>query len=220
MGQHNGYNSLPGEIHDERSINCYLSLQSENGSRGTPETKILQIPKRFLRCILLRPHIFSAPRSCQTRLQYEFATFILAHIDHVEDNARFILQQHSVDVTTTFTSPRSSYYTLVHSTSADHTSCPYSFAFFTCLLSSSSARPTFFGIRQEYLAQDVCRQHNDIGSIMWDRAERNISSVNFLEFSHTVNAENHAATGPDSSFHRGYSTRDTRSLSISTARTI
>ena len=116
-----------------------------------------------------------------------------------------MLQQHSLDGTTIFTSPCSSYYTWVHSTSADHTSCPYSFTFFTCLLNSGSVRLIFSGIRQKYLAQDIrrhlasiYRQYDDVKLIVRDRAKCNINSVNFPEFSRTVNAENQAAAGPDS----------------------
>ena len=63
MGQYDGYNGFPGEIHDEGSINCYLSPQNEDRSKATLETKILQVLRSFLYYYFLHSHVVSAFRS-------------------------------------------------------------------------------------------------------------------------------------------------------------
>jgi cell wall assembly regulator SMI1 len=79
----------------------------------------------------------------------------------------------------------------VRGDSADHTSCNYSFAFFTCLLSRDpeTLKPTFNTAYGNYVAQDLCtslaatcRIYNDIGSFARDAEEKNVNSRNFPEF--------------------------------------
>lgn len=124
------------------------------------------------------------------RVQQELCTFLLAHVTQGEDNwrlARSDRKQHTPQVITY----GKTYYKWVHTTSADHTSCPYSFEFFRCLILSSvgDGVDCFSGPRAQYLAQDVCshlatmcRQYNDYGSIARDLEENNLNSVNFPEF--------------------------------------
>jgi hypothetical protein len=76
----------------------------------------------------------------------------------------------------------------VHTTSADHTSCPYSFVFYLCLAGEGRSALDF-NIQQRYALEDacrhlaaMCRQYNDLGAVLRDQEERNLNSVNFPEF--------------------------------------
>ena len=170
-----------------RSNGIYESPVSLNGD--IPDMNYVeQVLQRFINHILTHPAVVRSPPSVQRTLRRELKVFILAHLTHAEDNARFRTQSLAADRTTEFATPRSSYYSWVRSTSADHTSCPYSFHFLSCLI-AKPGEPAFKGVRQRYLAEDmcrhlatVCRQYNDYGSIVRDRAEKNLNSVNFPEF--------------------------------------
>jgi hypothetical protein len=113
---------------------------------------------------------------------------LLAHITHIEDNARFAQQTIPLNSSVQFTSQNRTYFDWVRTTSADHTSCPYSFIFFSCLV-SLPGKDLFQCIKEKYLAADVCRhlasmcrQYNDYGSLARDRVEKNLNSINFSEF--------------------------------------
>ena len=158
-----------------------------NGSKPTLEY-VEAVLQNFTSYVLTHPSVRQSPPAVQAALRQELQTFILAHLNHAEDNARFAAQDLAPDATTPFATPRSSYHAWVRSTSADHTSCPYSFRFLGCLVACPGRAP-FEGARQLYLAEDMCRhlatlcrQYNDYGSIVRDRAERNLNSVNFPEF--------------------------------------
>lgn len=94
-----------------------------------------------------------------------------------------------------------SYYDWVRTTPADHTSCPYSFEFFTLLLTSWENEDALVSKENRkvgclsssplvhYLASDVCRhlaslcrQYNDYGSVRRDNAEGSLNSIDFPEF--------------------------------------
>ena len=191
----------------DSSDTSWLSLGDEKHGNGilTPQTSPIledaphgQSPKaptdvetvltRFTTSILQHPKILQAPPSAQRNLRRELATFLLAHITHASDNNRFASQPHAPNTTTQFSTPKGTYFDWVRTTSADHTSCPYAFAFYSCLI-AKPAQDCFHGVKQTYLAQDLCRhlatmcrQYNDYGSIARDRAEKNLNSVNFPEF--------------------------------------
>ena len=142
---------------------------------------------RFVHHILGHPKITMASVCDQTNLRRELQAFLLAHMVQIEDNYRFS-RQTLPETTVPFLSPNGTYFSWVHTTSAEHTSCPYSFAYVACLTSIGSS-DCFNGAYSKYLAQDLCshlavmcRQYNDYGSIKRDREERNLNSVNFPEF--------------------------------------
>ncbi|CAJ2513955.1 Uu.00g020740.m01.CDS01 [Anthostomella pinea] len=178
----------------------------------------------FVDHILHNSAVLSCPHSFQTRLAFELKTFLLAHVSHAEDNRRFGRQdeastghygsnsqsngsgtgstngQRTPELSTParqFQDPGRTFYHWVRSTSADHTSCPFSFVFFNCLV-KEQARPGDPDIstsaRTAYLSEDLCRHlaslcrmYNDYGSLARDAEERNLNSVNFPEF-HSVPA--------------------------------
>ncbi|KAF2228427.1 hypothetical protein EV356DRAFT_562567 [Viridothelium virens] len=83
---------------------------------------------------------------------------------------------------------QTSFYEWVHTTGADHTSCPYSFTFFCCLI-GTPGKACFPTAKQDYLARDLCRHlaslcrmYNDCGSLGRDRVECNLNSLDFDEF--------------------------------------
>ncbi|KAL8741031.1 MAG: hypothetical protein Q9190_006319 [Brigantiaea leucoxantha] len=162
-------------------------------------SEVFEVFSSFIAYITNHPGVESASDYDRNWLIYELRTYLLAHITQIEDNARYFPTP--ADRSMPHNSTRQPYFNWVSTTSADHTSCPYAFAFMACLLapaagSTSSAnvneagrRDCFPGPKQKYLAQAVCRhlasmcrQYNDYGSIQRDKEEKNLNSVNFAEF--------------------------------------
>ncbi|KAL8787614.1 MAG: hypothetical protein Q9195_007702 [Heterodermia aff. obscurata] len=118
---------------------------------------------------------------------HELRKFLHAHITQNTDNARF--GQQSPDETL-YSAATDTFFDSVRTTSADHTSCPYSFSFVSCLLSvMNGGRECFSSVSEKYLASamcrhlaTMCRMYNDYGSVARDRVENNLNSVNFPEF--------------------------------------
>ncbi|KAI1149439.1 hypothetical protein F4825DRAFT_469094 [Nemania diffusa] len=158
--------------------------------------------------VLRHQAVLKSPRYYQQWLAYELKTFLLAHVAQAADNYRFASQ---VDVVSgnganqkplEYKDAGQTFFHWVHNTSADHTSCPFSFVFFNALLYSSSSsshspfpsvhlnRTDIFGsARTKYLAADLCRHlatlcrlENDYGSLRRDLEECNLNSLNFPEF--------------------------------------
>lgn len=173
------------------------SAVSTNDLASIAETdgviNISQIEKtltRFITYVLDHPQVQSSSALDQQILRRELQNFLLAHITHIEDNLRFSDQEFSYTITTPFVAPNGTYHKWVHTTSADDTSCPYSFAFMSCL-TANPGEDRFPSVQSKYISQDLCRhlatmcrQYNDYGSIARDRAEKNLNSVNFPEFHH------------------------------------
>lgn len=94
------------------------------------------------------------------------------------------------------------FYAWVRGTAADHISCPYTVAYFTCLIAPRTGEDAFTSARAKFFAQDLarhlasmCRMYNDYGSVERDRAERNLNSIDFPEFGACADAENGLAVG-------------------------
>ena len=159
-----------------------------NNGIGPTLADVKQVLSRFVNFVFAHPKVDQSPPSVRRSLRLELVAFLLAHVTQIEDNARFSRQKRRPNTPSFFQSPNGTYFNWVHTTSADHTSCPYSFAFFTCLI-SKPGQECFVTTKQKYLAQDLCRhlatmcrQYNDYGSIARDRAEQNLNSVDFPEF--------------------------------------
>ncbi|KAI1127673.1 hypothetical protein F5Y10DRAFT_191325 [Nemania abortiva] len=144
--------------------------------------------------ILKHPAVLNSDDHIKRWLAIELRTFLLAHITQARDNIRmrarkFTQGRESTPITGYDSSGlHRTYYSWVHGTSADHTSCPFSFVFFICLVSNHRAR-TFAAPKIAYLAEDLCRHlasmcrmYNDYGSIARDSDEANLNSVDFPEF--------------------------------------
>ncbi|KAK3945231.1 terpene cyclase [Diplogelasinospora grovesii] len=149
--------------------------------------------RRFVSHVLSHPSILNASSWDRATLRRELRIFLLAHVSQIEDNDRFGRDQDNAKIDRdVFSSATTSFFQWVRTTSADHTSCPYSFAFVSSLLSASVAggADCFPSAREKYLAEaacrhlaTMCRMYNDYGSLARDRAERNLNSINFPEFS-------------------------------------
>ena len=160
----------------------------------------------YVKALLYRLRIRHASPSDQSQLRSELQAFLLSHIHQIQDNARFS-KGSSLPATTeaVFLNPCTTYYAWAHTIGAVSVSCPFSFAFFACLLGSSSLQrgDCFPLICRKYLAADLCahlavmsRMYNDYGSITRDRLEANINSINFPEF-HTYPVNDPEAKEPD-----------------------
>lgn len=145
----------------------------------------------YVKALLYHVRIRQASPSDQYQLRIELQAFLLSHIDHIQDNARFSKCNLLPAKTAVFLNPCTSYYSWAHTTGAVSVSCPFSFAFFACLLGSSPLQrgDCFPLLGRKYLAADLCfhlavmsRMYNDYGSITRDRLEANINSINFPEF--------------------------------------
>ena len=154
---------------------------------------------RFVCHVLSHPISTKASTYDQSILKDELKTFLLAHVDQGQDNENFGKQQSSTNMIKLFTRAKQSFYKWVRTTSANHTSCPYSFAFMACMLGQNGL-DCFQTATEKYLAQDLClhlatmcRMYNDFGSVARDRQEKNLNSVNFVEF-----GANHTTTSEDS----------------------
>ncbi len=90
---------------------------------------------RFASYVLQHTRVTQSSLLSQRHLRHGLETFLLAHITHAQDNKRFAKQPLALHRTTQFSTPNGTYFDWVRTTSANHTSCPYSFAFFSCLIS-------------------------------------------------------------------------------------
>ena len=154
----------------------------------------------YVRAMLTYPGIRGASTSDHCDLRNALRKFLLSHVAQIADNSSFAAQPFwESSAIPIFFSPRRSFYSWVHTTGAESVSCPFSFAFLTCLLGATSvpaqkrsqepAGDCFGSLHQKYLAQELCthlavmsRLYNDFGSVNRDRIEANVNSINFPEF--------------------------------------
>lgn len=192
------------------------SFQTQSGQRVSTEHRndldsIRLTLSRYIKYILHYPEVLSSPASLQHKLAFELKTFLLAHLKHAEDNRRFRRQLTSGTPTSSTRDfhatgnmggidqkkfsrcgdQKHSFYSWVRSTSADHTSCPFSFIFFNCLISNYRSN-AFSTSRTAYVTEDLCRHlatlcrmYNDYGSVARDKDEGNLNSIDFSEFQHS-----------------------------------
>jgi hypothetical protein len=176
------------------------NVQRNGNARAQSSVALNQVQAvlhRFTSYIFEHNAVVQSPEHVRRQLHNELATCMLTHIDHDEDNTRFVAQQREHDLADAspgvtqvlpFASPRGTYYSWVRTTSADNTHSPFTFLFFSCL-AATPGEPFFRGVRQHYLSNalsrhlaNLCRQYNDYGSVARDQAEGNLNSLNFPEF--------------------------------------
>ena len=168
----NGANGVNG--------NGYHAQDSDYGKVFGPLSK-------FVSYVSNNPSLLAASAWDRESTKRELRTFLHAHVTQSIDNARFGQQPQDEEV---YSNPTDTFFRWVRTTSADHTSCPYSFSFVSCLLSAmNGGREAFSTVDEKYLASamcrhlaTMCRMYNDYGSVARDKAERNLNSVNFPEF--------------------------------------
>ncbi|GKZ30056.1 hypothetical protein AbraIFM66950_007577 [Aspergillus brasiliensis] len=175
---------------------------------------ISHILHKFTSYILTHPAVACSSVGTRRLLARELDTFLQAHLTDLVTSQQLQPLHAGSHPQDQLANPPSSYFTWVRTTSADHTSCPYSFHFLAALIAyyhrppdTTAPHSAFYGPRQRYLAESLCRhlatmcrQYNDYGSIARDAAERNLNSVNFPEFWEQVGDERMAGT-QDRSHH-------------------
>ncbi|KAL9107341.1 MAG: hypothetical protein Q9187_008442 [Circinaria calcarea] len=193
------------ELQDKDRDGVILTTETNGDTPGSCLSKIETCLSRFVNHVLEHPASLSAPSAVRSLLAFELSRFLLAHLAQIRDNFRFGAQAvtPTLSAPTFFSSPRTPYFEWVRTTSADHTSCPYSFVFFTCLIAPSGLS-CFTGVEQHYFLQalyrhlaTMCRQYNDYGSIERDRLEQNLNSVNFPEFAEAATESDGSTTSSD-----------------------
>ncbi|PSN74107.1 Ent-kaurene synthase [Corynespora cassiicola Philippines] len=155
---------------------------------GTDDGEIEGVLTKFVNYALQHPKVLQSPPSLRTWLAHELETFLLAHITHMEDCANMSESSDVSSGAVTWARPRTTFFKWVRTTSADHTSAPYSFVFYLCLI-GEKGQHVFSNVRERYALEDasrhlatMCRQYNDFGSVVRDQEEKNLNSVNFPEF--------------------------------------
>lgn len=172
---------------------------------------VKNVLSKFVASVLHHPAVLASSKETRRRLAKEIQMFLLAHLTQADDNNRFACQVRSTSMVghgshriLQYHNPGRSFYAWVQGSSADSTSCPFSFVFYNCLLGNAhsdigpkTGRPSnlFGGNAFEvsshiaYLAEDMCRHlaslcrmYNDAGSMERDAQEGNLNSVNFPEY--------------------------------------
>lgn len=159
----------------------------------TPESvfleSVIKVLRKFIRHVLQHPAVLRSPGWVQRDLAIEVHNFLIAHINHNEDNISWLKsKQNQCNGYTSDDISRGNYFKWVHSTGSDDTSCPFSFQFFACLI-SKPGEACFNGPQARYFSQSLathlaimCRQYNDHGSAARDAVENNLNSLDFAEF--------------------------------------
>ena len=162
-------------------------------SDDTAEDRLAGVEKvltTYITHILAHPSVLRAPVRTRTRLRRALAAFLSAHVTQNRDNM-LLAQQPPLDEpgsAAPFAAARISFYQWVHTVSADHTSGPFSWIFYECLIGRAGVE-TWGDAKKRYVAEEagrklstMCRMYNDYGSVQRDRAERNVNSLDFPEF--------------------------------------
>lgn len=169
---------------------AHMPLRSECGSpaKSLALEDVAGVLSRYIRHVKQHKILLQSPKPAQLRVMQELEKFLLAHIAHNADNASIKGEKDGLQAPGG-EQDSMPYYDWVHTTGANDTSCPYSFAFFCCLISESGCH-CLFSMEQRYLARELClhlavlcRQYNDYGSSIRDDAEGNLNSLRFPEFS-------------------------------------
>ncbi|KAJ6025059.1 Ent-kaurene synthase [Penicillium herquei] len=162
------------------------SPQSENSEDQLSPASVYEVGiviQKYIRHVLQHPCVASTTEGAKKQVAEEINKFLLAHMAHNADNARM----RAPNVATDGSVISRSYFDWVRTTGAHDTSCPYSFSFFGCLIGrdgsfGSSAKQRFFARALGLHLATMCRQYNDYGSQLRDAAERNLNSLDFIEF--------------------------------------
>ncbi|KAJ2993278.1 hypothetical protein NUW58_g1887 [Xylaria curta] len=197
-------------------MECAIDKYLNNYREQSPLSDIATTITQYVEYILNHAAVLASPECYQDRLAFELKACLSAHVTQAEDNYNYMRQHapltngattngttdHDISAgvkshngapqTRQYTKPGRTFYNWVRSTSADHTSCPFSFVFFNSLLYSTTInhKQNLFGkSRTAYVAEDLCRHlaslcrmYNDYGSLQRDAKENNLNSINFLEF--------------------------------------
>ena len=176
-----------------------MTRKTDAHSSVSPLTSFRAVMGRYIHEMLTHPRVLGASSMDYSKFQTLLREFLLSHVTQISDNLLWATQGGHLSAKGVFAKHRTSFHVWAHSTGAESVSCPFSFAYFTCLLGTTLAptrqkagefaKDCFGSVHQKYLAQDLCdhlavmsRLYNDFGSVRRDRIEGNINSINFPEF--------------------------------------
>lgn len=141
-----------------------------------------------LRTFSGHPKVLQSSARLQSWLRIELEIFLAAHTTHIQDCSDLFDSVNSQNAVLAFKSINKIYLNWVRTTGAAHTSCPFSFIFFLCLISDPD-HDIMADVHTRYVLEDACRhlaascrQYNYFGSVVRDREEKNLNSINFPEF--------------------------------------
>ncbi|KAK8103055.1 hypothetical protein PG984_016201 [Apiospora sp. TS-2023a] len=161
---------------------------------------------RFVSYVSTHPCVQAASAWDRASVLRELRIFLHAHVTQLMDNVRFQQQKAQRTVVTSTDGgdggkvmagcdpSQQPFFRWVRTTSANHTSCPYSFSFVGCLMSSGllGGKECFPTVQEKYLGAaaclhlaTMCRMYNDYGSTGRDAAEGNLNSIDFPEYDST-----------------------------------
>lgn len=168
------------------------SVQNGHQEEDSGYESTLTTLSRFVAHVSNHPAVQAASPWDRESVRRELRTFLQAHVAQNQDNSSFQKLLHpNGGAVQAYASATDTFFHWVRTTSADHTSCPYSFSFVSCLLSAFlvNGRECFPSVEEKYLAAatcrhlaTMCRMYNDYGSIVRDAAEGNVNSINFPEY--------------------------------------
>lgn len=200
----NGVNGING-TKGTNGTNGTTDINGTNGANGTHQFNALDLADRnpdyirvfshlsqFLNFILQHRWVKTASDWDQKLLRRELKKYLLGHTQQAEDSLgpRGPVSGRPQPVSTKTTT----FFNWVRTTSADHISCPYSFAFICCFMGSTltprgGGSDCFPSAGEKYMGNAVCRHlstmcrmYNDLGSTERDRDEGNLNSIDFPEF--------------------------------------
>lgn len=141
----------------------------------------------WVKYFLSRAEVRRASPYDKENLRYELHVVFQTNLTQIRDSDRLSHNSRS----TKFLNPRASFHKWVHTTAANDTFFPFSWAFFNCLVGGrpSGQHDCFSSALAKYFARDLCdhlavttRLYNDYSSVGRDHAEQNLNSVDFPEF--------------------------------------
>lgn len=178
---------------EENDIRANRHLQSKDLSENTTEinsmcpAEITESLSRFVRFVLLHQKVQKASQYERRQLRINLQEFLLTHLIQTKDNHQLYAKQDDPSKIDAYALMRGPYFTWVRNTAANHTDDPFAFSFLLCLLERSA--DCFPTCETKFIADDVSRHmstvyrmYNDFDSIVRDRTERNLNSVDFAEF--------------------------------------
>jgi len=182
---------------------CSTTYNGHMRESSSTLQEVDQVLGHFITHLRTHPKVAESAPWLQHWLCREIEAFLLAHLTHISDCHSLASQRGNTDELPVFAAARSTYFDWVRTTTADTTGGPFAFPFYICLL-DIPAKNAMSNAVVRYIAQDasrhlatLCRQHNDAGSLARDLEEKNLNSVNFLEFNlgATSNARTEATSG-------------------------
>lgn len=189
----NGVVSNATEVTEQEEIATYLQplqLSTEELHASIPTQAAFNGTRKYARYILGHGSVTKQSAFVQQQLAIDVQRFLLAHIHHNQENKTFAsMKARAKSQIVAYAPQDGNYYDWVRWYASNDTSCPMSFNFFACLI-STTGHFCFDGPLASYVSQalrqhlaTMCRQYNDYGSLVRDTEENNLNSLDFAEFS-------------------------------------